>query len=134
MKYTHAELANGFRQLADFIEAHPEFSHDYSGYVISNCGVGDTKENVRNCALAMGYADKEFTENGLLRLVKKFGPGLTHHVAFDRSAVSERVVVGTKEIPEHVITASAEMVIPSRTEEIVEWKCEPILMAVAHDR
>jgi len=42
-----------------------------------------------------------------------------------REAVCTRRVVGTKEIPEQIV--------PARTEEVVEWDCEPVsLLAIAN--
>ena len=49
----------------------------------------------------------------------------------ERDKVCERVVVGTREITEEVpdpaVVAAAPKVTTTRTEEVVEWRCAPIL-------
>jgi hypothetical protein len=72
------------------------------------------------------YDDKDFE-------LKVVIPSLDETTSFEityyvkREAVCTKKVIGTKEVPEQVI--------PARTEEIVEWDCEPIsLLKIAEHK
>lgn len=132
---TAAKAAQGLRDLADWIEEHG--TSDYSasqagnGYYLSDTAYThlfwsvESKEAMANAVRAMGNgAKRELGDD--LHVEREFGPFvLSAYTA--RENVCERVVVGTKVIPETVIPARDETVIEEHVEEIVEWKCAPIL-------
>lgn len=111
------------RELLNWLEAHPEVPiPDELGSESLGLSIyqWDSKEQAQTMARAMGTFEKQF-DGDYLRLIKKFGSGVKVRAIFSRSQVCERVVTGTREIPEQVI--------PARTEEISEWKCSSILSA-----
>ena len=125
---THAEYADGLRQVADFLEAHSEIELPeptltaYSLY---------SKEKAAATARAMsqgGRCDKVF-EDTLVRLKRVFGT-ITLEYLGTRSSVCERVKVGTRIVPEQYVApkpATEAQVIPEHEEAVYEWKCAPLL-------
>jgi hypothetical protein len=114
------ELISGLRDFADFLALHPDLPDIYVG---AFCGVG--KQEMATVARDCGSAEKKFTDDEF-RLTKKFGPiELVFYTR--RTNVCQRVVVGTKEVPE---AKYPERIVPAHTEEVVEWICdEPLLAA-----
>ena len=122
--YNAAEYAQGLRDLADWVEAHPEIDlPDESISVFSK----HTKEEAAKVLLALTPCKKDYSGD-LFTLSRSFG-----HVRlkflFVRSAVCTRRVVRTEEVPEEIIPEKVEpeQVIAAHTKEIVEWDCDPIL-------
>jgi hypothetical protein len=122
---THTDYANGLRQVADFLESHPEIKlpdAQLSCYAIFN------KDEAAAVLHAFGNAKKEYDDNIFL-LSKDFGAINLRYVG-QRSAVCEKVQVGTKEVPEYVepaVEAQPERVVPAHEEPIIEWRCGSIL-------
>lgn len=133
MRYKAAqELADGLRELADFVETvGPKLPVDLDAPYLTAWVFDDYKgveakhwltarEKMRRIVKLVGKADKVYKEN-YFDLRKYFGP-IKLEFTTNRANVCERKVVGTKEIPEHVVAA--------RTEDIVEWVCnDPLLRA-----
>ncbi len=129
---TATEYATGLRDLADWIEAHPEVSPElYKAEV--NAFPNEDAENVKTWALAMSPCAKDYWSESanLFTLRRKFGP-VTLEATFNRSAVCERVVTGTEEVTNLVPDPSVyvPLVEVTETREIVEWVCAPILEEV----
>jgi hypothetical protein len=131
MKYSKVkEMVAGLRELADFLEERGHLLpvdylsinvHDYifDDSVYSNRQHKMTaQEKMRVLAKALDKAEKHY-QGDYFDLRRKFGP-IQLEFTVSRDKICERVVVGTKEVPERVV--------PARTEEIVEWVCnDPIL-------
>lgn len=116
---TNKEYVDGLRRLADWYEQHPgvqlPFQHHPTVYAYS------IKEDALAIASILGHSKKEF--NGAnFYLIKEFGE-VKLRFYFSREAICERVVTGTKVIP--------AVSYPERIEEIIEWKCHPLLEADA---
>lgn len=118
-----AEFAASLRKLADWYEEHPTIP--LPDEEISVTADLDSKEAAAEILRACLPCKKEYT--GGLFVVKKPIGSLTLKFIFWRDAVCERVVVGTKEVPEKVIPATEERIEPAHIEEIVEWRCEPVM-------
>ena len=116
---TNPEYVAGLRKIADFYEANPSLtlptdtSFTVYGY--------DAKEDVLKLVHMLGNCKKEFLES-VFYIVKAFG-GFKLKFCFSKSKVCERIVTGTKVIP--------SIYFPERIEEIVEWKCHPLLEETA---
>lgn len=121
------EYVIGLRELADFIESlniteaeHGEvpamtgfwFGHKLQGFVYS-------KEDIAVWARAMGSFNKNFDGN-YFELVKKFSENVSMEVNIGRDNICERVVIGTKIVPETYIPSKF---VAEHEEEIVEWRC-----------
>lgn len=110
---TGKEYALALRQIADWYEAHPDAPFSPNIYV---GGVHESREQAADLARALGSCRKEHHET-TFHLVRDFG-GVELTFSFWRATVCDRVVVGTKEIPERIV--------PAHTEELVEWQCIPL--------
>ena len=117
------ETVKGLRELADFIEQHPDLNWSYVG---ARCGtVVDTGEDLAAFAATGGKWDKDAYDTGTggnFALRRKFGP-VELSVLASRDQVCERKVVGVEvvEIPD----PDAPRVTVER--EVVEWTCAPVL-------
>lgn len=120
---TNLEYANGLRLAADFYEAHPEIP--VPGDKLDNFSTNG-KDMARLVVKALGYCDKKYYDNGLLDITAKRG-AITLRFVFLRDDVCEKVVVGTKTIPAHVIPATAEVEVPEQVIEETEWRCGSLL-------
>ncbi len=131
-----AQQAAGLRQLADMIEANPELTHylrhalSISAHVFED--VPTTFATFARAAKASGAkVIKDY--NGKYAHVRADWNGFTVDLQTDRDEVCERVVVDTREIveevPDPVAVAALPLVKQTRVEEIVEWKCRPLLAA-----
>ena len=119
---SHKEYADGLRQIADWIEAHPDIEvpeTELSGYGMHS------KEDAAKVLMALKPCKKLYGDS-LFSIVREFGP-ITLKFVFSRNQVCTPRVVGTKVVPatpERIIEAMPEHVV-----EIIEWDCEPILTA-----
>jgi hypothetical protein len=116
MTEKQAEFVRGLRELADWLEASPEWIGGYWNALRVDDFV-DTQDEFRAKARLLGGERRKDAVGNYLSVERFFGP---HRVAVNvsREKVCERVVVGTREVP-------AE---PARVEEIVEWRCEPSIL------
>lgn len=123
MKNTKQQaFADTCRKLADFYEAHPDIpspTHD-------NFNVYVEKDELPRIAKEIGSCKKN-VDDTYFELVKDFGT-MTISFFVYRNQVCEKVVVGKKIIPEYVIPASEERVIPEHEEDVVEWRCPDSLL------
>lgn len=111
---TRAETLQALRDLADYLETHPQVPLPYIGK-LNAFGVGGDLPTI---ARAMGGFEKG-SGGGYLELIKRFG-SITLAVNFNSDEVCERVVVGTERV--------SEQIIPAHEQEIVEWRCPESLL------
>jgi hypothetical protein len=136
------EFASGLRLLATLIEENPELADNFrNGLRDSGINVhlrsSDPAAEMANIArIARRYGattNKSITEK-MHNVMCDFGT-----VRFDilawREEVCERVVVDTREVVEEVpdpeLLAAVPTVTVTRTEDVVEWQCRPLLAAEA---
>lgn len=124
---THLEYAAGLRAAAEFYENHAEIKmpHEMS---VTNYST-HSKKDAADVLRAVGECQKDYSESQLT-IKKEIAPGFFLRFVFSRERVCERVVVGTKIIPSHVLPARGETTVPERIEEMVEWRCGSILAPV----
>lgn len=125
MSQEHINYANGLRELANWIESHPEIS--LPNDVIHNYAL-NTKEEAALCLRALKPCKKEYTED-FFKLVRNFGPIKVIHL-FNRDAVCQRVVTGKRIVQAHLdpgYVVPAKMV-EAHEEDIVEWRCGDALL------
>lgn len=98
------------REVLRFLEDNPEIPMPYFGMVTAFVyGEGD----VDALARAMAPCKKDVA-SGFFSLTREFG-SVELSVNFEREQVCERIVIGSKEVPEKIIEGY--------TEDVVEWKC-----------
>ncbi|MDA8311045.1 MAG: hypothetical protein M0Z46_10625 [Actinomycetota bacterium] len=121
-----SHYTDGLRELADWLDAHPEWT-PVSGQLVCMYVLPETApEAMARAARDMGSAEKSYNDStGLFGLEKSFGPHRLH-ILTEREAVCTRVVTGS-----HVETKSVPVTFTMETVEVedVEWICEPILRA-----
>lgn len=129
------QVVDGLRQLADLAEAHPVFADTLSS--LTRYGVtsfGRDRELMRQvtklCLRGGCQVEKEVTDT-LYNLVITTPAGVKVKLLANREDVCERVVVGTHEVTEDVpdptLLAAVPLVTQTRVEEIVEYRCSPLL-------
>jgi hypothetical protein len=123
---TNSELAAQLRALADIYEAHPEIRqpHDFSEIGIGMPIYCHDKESFAATVKAFGAGSK-FSTKETVAFVPDAIPSV--RVTSWHNKICERVVVGTREVPEKVIPPTEGRIIPAHIEEIVEWRCKPFL-------
>jgi len=117
---TANEYATGLRELADWIEAHPELDGPRSDITVYSL---DTKEQAAAVLRALKPCTKRVSET-LFYIERSFGP-IKYQFAFNRESICKARIVGQKTIPEHT---EPERLIPARVivehvEDIIEWDC-----------
>lgn len=110
----------GIRELLDLLEAEPEIPMPV-GFAWANAYTFDDSLPASEMARLMKPVNKKVTAS-FYQLEKTFTGGVTYKVNYDRKAVCERVVTGTREVPAETIITKAH------TEEIVEWICPDSLL------
>jgi hypothetical protein len=136
------ELADSLRTLATMIEDHPEIAENFrhtlqwSGINVHIGYNGGDKAaemaNLARIARRYGATTTKVVDDTMHNLVCDFGAVKTKVLAY-RDEVCERVVVGTREVTEEIpdpeLAAAVPIVTITRTEEVVEWQCKPLLAA-----
>lgn len=135
-----SDIVKGLRLLADIVEKHPEMEENFR-HTLQTSGL--------NLHL---YGDERAAQLAeIARVMRKHGATTTKHIFADmhnlvcdfgfmkleilarRTEVCERVVVDTvevvEEVPDPEVLATVPKVTVTRTEEIVEWQCRPLLEA-----
>ena len=107
-------VIQGLRDLADFLDAHPNVPVPGSEQTL-NVFVDD---RATLAAIAReGRWEKHYYTNWFT-LVAAFGP-ITLHINLDREQVCRKVVTGSRVVP----ARAAE---PEHVEEVTEWICEDL--------
>lgn len=120
---TSQEFISSLRELADYYESNP--NTPVPTYPILNIFASNDPEIAKRQFRQFGAFDKEYLEAWFVAR-KKVG-GITLDLCAPRDQVCQKVVTGTRTIPEHVVPASPEMLVPEKVEEIYEWQCDPVL-------
>jgi hypothetical protein len=128
--HTHEEVAQGLRELADWIEKNPESvlpSELVSGGSLKIFQVSG-KDEMAAIARAFGTCEKE-VDSDFFRLVKMFGPIRVEAIDY-RENVCERIVTSSETIVEMVPDPEFEVpkIEQSRVLETVEWRCPGSLL------
>lgn len=125
------EVADGYRAFADLIEQVPELGDEVSDeerilvYVYE-----DAAKRLAAIARSLpGRVDK-LADSDYFGFDYDLGGGRTIQVYSSRSAVCERVVVGTETIETQVEVEPAKTETKLVEREVVEWRCEPLLSKV----
>jgi hypothetical protein len=123
-----AEWVDGLRQLATFIEEHPDFTLPTCASVVvlvTEMPPEQARAEMARLARQLGNAEKN-TYGDWFEVARKFGPHSLDINAY-RQQICERVVVGTETV--EVADPNAPKV--TITRDKVEWKCPPSILEVA---
>lgn len=125
---THEEYAEGLREVASFIESHPEIplpSDTLTCYSLTNKKIAAVTAR----ALSQGGRCDKVYEDSLLRLKRTFGAIEVEYLGM-RQNVCEQVKVGTRVVPERYVPpqpATEAVVVPEHEEPVYEWVCGSLL-------
>lgn len=112
------DYAQGLRELADFIDAHPDIPCPYGE--AHNAFVRDKAQLGMIARAVGGRWDKNGTSQ-FFYIRREFAGGHSYEVNVSRDQVCRKVVTGTR----------IEPAVPEREVEVVEWVCtEPLLVGV----
>lgn len=118
---TLTDVIRGYRELADFLEAHQaNLPQGAEYYNVCNNGVScQTAAELANVLRTGGSWKKDFSSVYAF-VTREFAGGVRFWAATDRNLVCERIVIGTTVIPAQ----------PERIVDNVEWRCaDPMLAA-----
>lgn len=126
-----AEIAAGYRQLADLIEQVPQFGDEISDTeTIMVYVYEDAAARLAALARAIPGRVEKHADESWFGFTFDIDGGRKIQVYSSRSAVCERVVVGTETIETQVEIEPAKTETKLIEREIVEWRCEPLLSRV----
>ena len=129
----HTEFVKALRNAADFFEARPElgvpYEADHLSFGFYGAVDGISLDSTRGLAafvrIVGGKIEKE--EDDSFYKLNAHKQGFSVRAVAYRSAVCEKVKVGTKVEPEHVIPAQEETIVPEREFPVYEWRCPSIM-------
>lgn len=122
---TRAEYIAGLRMLADLIETNALTGRSDGDNVFSPFNVHvDTKAEAAAWARALTEVTKTPATSSDSLLIEGRAGTLHVRVWVDRDEVCERIVTGQREVTKEVVTAVETVTV---TEDIVEWRCSPLL-------
>jgi hypothetical protein len=129
------QCIRGLRELADWLEAHPEAQQTASYGITLNHPCKDAEELVRLARSLGGRWDKNESSDCYFTLTRRFGPTVQYDLYVAREAVCTKRLVGTKtrtiEGPDPEDVAALPKVLQTVVEEEFEWDCPPSLVALA---
>jgi hypothetical protein len=111
---------NSLRQIADFLEAHPDLPTPHSEKLTISTG------DLPGVAHQIGSCQKVVDET-FYNLQKKFGVITLEFYDF-RQSVCKKVSKGTRLIPETIVPAKPEQVIAAHEIEEFDWVCPDSLL------
>jgi hypothetical protein len=118
---------NGLRELADFIEARPDFGEYLPRF--DACFFAHDREVFASLVRRLGGGEKGSTPT-FFEVARRFGPHKLSVNAY-HDQVCERVVVGTEEV--EVPDPETPRITVER--EVVEWRCpDSILQSVEQEQ
>lgn len=130
---THAEFVQRLRNAADFFETREEMGVPSISPDLDFCFTGqvngksvDSKEGLAEFARIVGGHIEKKVDNIFYTLVADREGFRVRALAY-RSQVCERIQVGTKIEPEHILPAQEQQIVPERVVPIYEYRCPPLL-------
>jgi len=121
------QFIEGLRAVAQFYEEHPEAWYDGIHLTLSMYLWGrKARETLARTARSFGQCSKHYDDTNVT-ISKRFSEQVTLSVFASRARVCSRVILGTRILPARTLPASPEIYLPQTTEEIVAWRCDPLL-------
>ena len=129
MKEPNIQLfIDGLRKIADWYEANGDtpLIKDTSPHFNLNLFAW-SKEEFAKKAKAFGSSEK-VNDGSYYILRKQFSESVRIDLNIQHDSICERVLVSEEVIPEHVIPAVPETIVPERVEQKYEWRCPDSVM------
>jgi hypothetical protein len=117
----------GLRAVAQFYEDNPGAWYDgihltLNMYIFAR----PAREILARTVRAFGPCAKTYDDTNLT-VSRKFSDQVTLSIFAPRAKVCRRVILGTRILPGRTLPATPEVHLPPATEEIVAWRCDPLL-------
>ena len=113
-----ADYVAGLRELADYLELHPELVPQYGGQHVYMHA--DNADQFSALVSELGGRREKEADDYHIGVTRRFGPH-EYDLYVDREQVCRKVVTGTRVVP-------ARPAEPESVEDVVEWVCDdPIL-------
>lgn len=119
------EFIEKLRKLADWLEAHPGLPEPTLARVDLWAW---NKKDFTTYARLMGSATKQITDYHFMLKTSAEESGIPVELTIRREEICERVPVEV-EVPEQIIHARAEEIIPAHVETKYEWRCPESILA-----
>jgi hypothetical protein len=117
----------GLRAVAQFYEENPAAWYDGMHLTLNMYVWGRAaRKTLIQTARAFGHCNKTYDDNNVT-VSRQFSEQVTVAVFAAKARVCRRVVLGSRILPERVVSATGEVRIPPSRVEIVEWQCDPLL-------
>ncbi len=129
-----SETVDGLRELADWLETNPEVGERILSWPKVYLFTNGREDFVSTCKALGGMRVKSADDN-YFNVERTFG-GITLQVTVARGLVCEKKVTTrevTRRIPDPEVVASVPLVDVTETEEVIEWECEPSILAAVGD-
>lgn len=127
---TRQDYINGMRQICDFLESHPSFKLPYEFEFAKSVFVTGVEEFAAHVRM-LGSGEKS-GDDDFFRFTRRFGVTDLQLIE-SRSAICERVVVGTEEVVFEESDPAALAALPKvkvrKLVEVVEWRCPHALLS-----
>ena len=121
------QFIEGLRAVAQFYEAHPEAWYDGIHLTLNMYIWGrNAREILAQTVRDLGQCTKKYDQTNIT-VSRKFSDQITLSVFAPRFKVCSRVILGMRIIPARTLPASGAVYLPETTEEIVAWRCDPLL-------
>lgn len=123
------QFIEGLRKLAELYQAHPELElpQYFDPFTIYNV----KKESLPRVARIFGSLEKRYDESSF-RLRKDFGGGIILETYSSRESVCQRVKIGERVVPAHVVPAKPaepELIVEEKVVDEFAWECPDSLLA-----
>jgi hypothetical protein len=121
------QFIEGLRAVAQFYEENPGAWYDGIHLTLNMYIWGrKTREILARTVRSFGQCTKLY-DDAYITVSRKFGDQVTLSVFASRAQVCRRVILGSRILPARTLPASGEVHLPATTEEIVAWRCDPLL-------
>lgn len=121
------QFIEGLRAVARFYEDHPEAWYDGVHLTLNMYIWGrQAREILARSVRAFGSCTKTYDGTNMT-VSKKFSDQVTLSFFAPRAKVCRRVILGTRILPARTVPASSEVHLPATTEQVVAWRCDPLL-------
>jgi hypothetical protein len=121
------QFIEGLRAVARFYEDHPDAWYDGVHLTLNMYIWGrQAREILARSARALGSCTKTYDGTNLT-VSKKISDQVTLSFFAPRAKVCRRIILGTRILPARTVPATSEVHLPATTEQVVAWRCDPLL-------
>lgn len=121
------QFIEGLRAVARFYEDNPDAWYDGIHLTLNMYIWGrEAREILARSVRALGSCIKTYDGTNMT-VSRKFSDQVTLSFFAPRAKVCRRIILGTRILPARTVPASGEVHLPATTEQVVAWRCDPLL-------